>query len=150
MVMLYFMRNCYLLSLMGNLKPNSFFKNVDSSWSWQLLLWRVYECTGETGETSVCWWNELFLSSAREQSFPRGMTQPHAVGCQPENSGKNRFKKLCACEYSRYNFWYSEVQFVCVLTHLCQAEVIYFAKRLSTKERRKWLLSGSVLQPSHT
>ena len=117
-------------SLMGNWKPNTFFKSVDCSWSWQLLLWHVYVCTGETGEASVCWWNKLFLSSAREQSFPRGMTQPHAVGCQPENSGKNRFKKLCACEYSRYNFSYPEVQFVCVLTHLCQAEVVYFAKKL--------------------
>ena len=104
--------------LMGNWKPNSFFKSVDCSWSWQLLLWHVYMCSGETGEASVCWWNQLFLSSAREQSFPRGMTQPHAVGYQPQNSGKNRFKKLCACEYNLYNFTYSEVQFVCLLTHL--------------------------------
>ena len=70
----------------GKFKENYFLQSLDTTWSAKHIF--TYR------------WNRMLLSSVCEQTFPRGMPHPHAVGCQPENSSKNRFKKLCACELS--------------------------------------------------
>ena len=64
---------------------------------WTILEVRSYCCHGMFTYEWNCL---LFESFICEQKFPKGMPHPHAVSCQPENSSKNRFKKLCACEYT--------------------------------------------------